>query len=30
MGPELMYRDLSHPIETGMQRFPGDPEVSVD
>ena len=25
-----MYRDLSHPIETGMQRFPGDPEVSVE
>ncbi|WP_181692910.1 cyclase family protein [Natronomonas sp. LN261] len=25
-----MYHDLSHPIETGMQRFPGDPEVSVE
>jgi len=25
-----MYRDLSHPIEAGMQRFPGDPEVSVE
>ncbi|CCQ37604.1 cyclase family protein [Natronomonas moolapensis 8.8.11] len=25
-----MYRDLSQPIETGMQRFPGDPEVSVE
>jgi len=25
-----MYRDLSHPIETGMQTFPGDPDVSVE
>jgi kynurenine formamidase len=24
-----MYRDLSHPIETGMTTFPGDPDVSV-
>ena len=24
-----MYRDLSQPIETGMQTFPGDPDVSV-
>lgn len=23
------YRDLSHPIETGMRTFPGDPDVSV-
>ncbi len=23
------YRDLSHPIETGMTTFPGDPEVAV-
>jgi kynurenine formamidase len=23
------YRDLSHPIETGMRTFPGDPAVSV-
>lgn len=25
-----MYRDLSQPIETGMQTFPGDPDVSVE
>ena len=25
-----MYRDLSHPIETGIQTFPGDPAVSVE
>ncbi|EMA45140.1 cyclase family protein [Halobiforma nitratireducens] len=24
-----MYRDLSHPIESGMQTFPGDPPVNV-
>ncbi len=26
---EPAYRDLSHPIETGMTTFPGDPEVTV-
>ena len=25
-----MYRDLTHPIETGMTTFPGDPDVSVE
>ncbi|RQG92984.1 cyclase family protein [Natrarchaeobius halalkaliphilus] len=24
-----MYRDLTHPIRTGIQIYPGDPEVSV-
>ncbi|MEY7850022.1 cyclase family protein [Natrarchaeobius sp. A-rgal3] len=24
-----MYRDLSHRIETGMQTYPGDPDVTV-
>ncbi|TYT60759.1 cyclase family protein [Natrialba swarupiae] len=24
-----MYRDLSHRIETGMQTYPGDPEVTI-
>lgn len=24
-----MYRDLSHPIESGMQTYPGDPAVDV-
>ncbi|RQG91829.1 cyclase family protein [Natrarchaeobius chitinivorans] len=24
-----MYRDLSHPIEAGMQTYPGDPPVEV-
>ena len=25
-----MYRDLSHPLETGMQTFPSDPDVSIE
>ncbi|MFB6271086.1 MAG: cyclase family protein, partial [Halobacterium sp.] len=25
-----MHVDLSHPIETGMQTFPGDPDVRVE
>ena len=25
-----MYHDLSHPIETGMQTYPGDPAVTVE
>ena len=25
-----MYRDLSHPLETGIQTFPGDPEVAIE
>lgn len=25
-----MYRDLSHALETGIQTFPGDPEVAVE
>lgn len=25
-----MYRDLTQPLETGIQTFPGDPDVSLD
>ncbi|SDR43471.1 cyclase family protein [Natronobacterium texcoconense] len=25
-----MYRDLSHPIESGMQTYPGDPAVELE